>query len=387
MQTSNNQFVIDSGSNRSKPQSQYYGRPYHRYLEKKDTLIPFQHPRGYHMMSKQPYKDCVYTRAPLRLSLAGGGTDFPEYFEHQDGSVICSVALDFHVHVNVRKLSDFYDEKYRLEYYDVEHCHHIGDIRNDIIRGVFELLEWDIPVHVSVVSDIPSSSGLGSSSAFAVALILALKRFRDGIAPAPAELVAMAIEVELGILGRSMGVQDCLPAAYGGLRVFHLKSRSCIENESVPLAKLEELTNKNHIAMIWTGGQRNSATVLEEQRDRIPQHYESYTRIKQGAMRLRTEMVESSSAGSLLACLIDVINISQSEKVKLSSNVIPETVAALMGKLESMGVDAQRVVGAGNGGFVLAVSSKPFINRLRAENFRVLVPKLSYSGAAIRFEE
>jgi D-glycero-alpha-D-manno-heptose-7-phosphate kinase len=338
-------------------------------------------------MPKKTHKNFVYVRAPLRLSLAGGGTDFPEYFENHDGTVICSVALDFYVHVNVRKLSELYDEKYRLEYYEVEHCDSIGEIKNDIIRGVFTLLSWDIPVHVSVVSDVPSSSGLGSSSAFAVALILALKRLRDGITASSAELVAMAIEVELDILGRSMGVQDCLPAAYGGLRVFQLKSRADIENEPVPLAKLEELTNKNRIAMIWTGGQRNSSTVLHEQRDRIPEYYKSYNLIKQGAMRLRMEMLNSSSAESLLTCLIDVINISQREKKKLSSKVISEKSADLMAQLKSMDIDAQRVIGAGNGGFILAASRKPFINRLAEQNFQVLLPKFSHSGAEIRFEE
>lgn len=338
-------------------------------------------------MSKKPYKEFVYARAPLRLSLAGGGTDFPEYFENHNGAVICSVALDFHVHVNVRKLSDFYDEKFRLEYYNVEHCCRIGEIKNDIIRGVFTLLNWDVPVHISVVSDIPSSSGLGSSSAFAVAIILALTRFRDGITPSPAELAAMAIEVELDVLGRSMGVQDCLPSAYGGVQVFHLRTKCNIENEPVPLAKFEELVSENRVAMVWTGGQRDSATVLEEQRDRIPDCHESYALIKQAAIRLRTEMLDLSSADSLLTCLIDVINISQREKVKLSSNVISETIAGLMVELKSMDVDAQRVIGAGNGGFILAASSKPFINKLIEKKFRVLIPKISHSGAEIRFEE
>ena len=344
-------------------------------------------PYDSHSMSSNKFKNFVYARAPLRLSLAGGGTDFPEYFEHHNGTVICSAALDFYVHVNVRRLSDLFDEKYRLEYYDVEHCNEIDEIKNDIIRGVFTLLTWDIPVHISTVSDIPSSSGLGSSSAFTVALILALKRLRDNIVPSPSELVAMAIEVELDILGRSMGIQDCLPAAFGGFQIFNLITRYNIENESAPHKKLEKLIEKNCIAMVWTGGQRESASVLEEQRDRIPLCYDGYARVKEGALQLRAELLSSNSADSFLTTLINVVNVSQDEKIKFSSNVVSKEILDLMKSLRSSGADAQRLIGAGNGGFILAVSNKPFLRQLTEKNFRVLIPKFSSSGAEIRFEE
>ena len=338
-------------------------------------------------MVREKVKDFVYARAPLRLSLAGGGTDFPEYFENQNGAVICSVALGFYVHVNVRRLSDLFSEKYRLEYYDVEHCNEINEIKNDIIRGVFSLLEWDIPVHISIVSDIPSSSGLGSSSAFAVALILALLRLRDGDITSPPELARMAIEVELDILRRSMGIQDCLPAAYGGFSIFNLNAGRKIRCRPVPIEKIEDLVKQNCLAMIWTGGQRNSSSVLEEQRRRIPACHDGYTIVKHAAMRLESEILNSNSSAALLATLIDVINISHSAKVQFSSNVVSEEISGLMAELRSFGIEAQRVIGAGNGGFILAVSSSPFTARLFEDNRHVLIPRFSSTGAQIRFEE
>ena len=331
----------------------------------------------------------VSVRVPLRVSLAGGGTDFPEYFEACQGTTICSVALGYYVHINVRFLSELFDTKFRLEYYEVEHCNEIAEIKNDIIRGVLTLLEWDLPVYVSVVSDLPSSSGLGSSSAFAVGLILALTRIRDGKFLTSEELCLAAIKVELEILNRSMGIQDCLPAAFGGFRIYDLERRnSFLATHEVSLNHLRELVDENCLAMVWTGGQRDSGTVLREQKSQIFNKLASYNRIRSASLRFTSKLIQENWTRDLFRdSLIDVLNLSHAEKMQVSSNAVTPHIGRIIARIDSFGVKAQRLIGAGNGGFILVVSDTPFIDLLKKHSMQFIQPKFSTSGAEVKFEE
>ena len=107
----------------------------------------------------------VVTRAPLRVSFAGGGTDIDYFYEKFGGSFISST-INKYVYVTVKKHESIFEEKYRLNYADSEICNNLKQIKNDIARECIKLVNPDIPLYISTISDVPASSGLGSSSTF-----------------------------------------------------------------------------------------------------------------------------------------------------------------------------------------------------------------------------
>ena len=109
----------------------------------------------------------IVTRTPLRLSLAGGGTDLPAFYEMEDGAVISS-AINKYIYVTVKKHGSFFDEPIRVNYSKSEMVEDVEEIENDIVRECLRFLHIDKPIYVSTVGDLPASSGLGGSSSFAL---------------------------------------------------------------------------------------------------------------------------------------------------------------------------------------------------------------------------
>ena len=112
------------------------------------------------------------TITPQRVSFAGGGTDFPDFY-HKHGGAVVSTTIDKFAYVTVKRHSELFQEQFRLSYSQTEHVNHIDLIQNDIARECLRFLNVDSPLFISTTSDLPLSSGLGSSSSFAVGLLLA----------------------------------------------------------------------------------------------------------------------------------------------------------------------------------------------------------------------
>jgi D-glycero-alpha-D-manno-heptose-7-phosphate kinase len=334
----------------------------------------------------KPILSCVYVKSPLRLSLSGGGTDFVEYFESAGGTTITAAALRYFVNIHIRRLNHLYDEKFRLEYYEVEHCNEVHEIRNDIIRAVLTYLNWKDPIYISVMSDLPSSSGLGSSSSFAAGLLLGLHRLSGLPIPDAFELARMAIAVELDILARPMGIQDCLPSIFGGLSVFDLESKFSFTQRAVPLAPLQRLAYEGKLFLVWIGGQRDSGSVLSTQRAGIGAKRHLYDSIKRLSARFGRELLDIPSSSEFGTLLMDVVNSSQSLKVELDERILPSNVDSLLSELKGKGVDAVRIVGAGGGGCLLCVCNSDVFSTIDT-NLKKIPLIFSTEGARIVYEE
>ena len=137
----------------------------------------------------------VTTMTPHRISFAGGGTDYSEYFNKNTGSVINST-IDKYLLVTVSRHSEIYKEKYRLMYSQTELCNQVKDIKNNIARECLKMVPIDGPITISTNSDLPPDSGTGSSSSFAVGLLNALHIFR-GESPSSFQLAKEACKIEI----------------------------------------------------------------------------------------------------------------------------------------------------------------------------------------------
>ena len=211
----------------------------------------------------------IISKTPLRLSFAGGGTDLASYYKHNKYGAVISTGIDSYLYVCVKKQTNLFDEKYRLNYYVTELTNDISKINNPIIRECIKFLNITDPLYVSTISDVPSSTGLGSSSTFCVGLLNALYKY-TGINASSGKLAEEASHIECYILNRPVGKQDHYAAAFGGINYFRF-----YDDESVTVNPINlSITNQNKfnksILMFWTGITRPSESILKEQFKNTP---------------------------------------------------------------------------------------------------------------------
>jgi len=115
----------------------------------------------------------IITRCPYRVSFFGGGTDFPNWYK-KNGCNIVTCSIDAYCYITIRKLLPFFGNSYRVSWSEIEEVNEIGKIRHPAIKGALELFDIKSGLEIHTDGDLPARSGLGSSSAFSSALILAL---------------------------------------------------------------------------------------------------------------------------------------------------------------------------------------------------------------------
>ena len=154
----------------------------------------------------------IITRTPFRVTLGGGGTDLPSYFS-EHGGFIFSFTLDKYMYLSVKRA--FADDFIRVKYNESETVANLQDLKHDIARVSLEKLGLSKGIEIASMADIPSGSGLGSSSTYTVGLLNALHNLkRDYISMQ--DLAEKACEIEIDILNKPMGKQDQYLATFGG---------------------------------------------------------------------------------------------------------------------------------------------------------------------------
>jgi D-glycero-alpha-D-manno-heptose-7-phosphate kinase len=290
----------------------------------------------------------VLTQTPLRVSFAGGGTDLATYYETDHGAVF-STTIDKYVYVTVKRHGPVFDEKVRLNYSVSEAVGAIDAIRNDIARECLQLLEIEPPIYVSVVGDLPDSSGLGGSSAFAVGLLNALHTFR-GERVTAAQLADEASRVEIDILGQPIGKQDQYAAAFGGLNLFAFRPGGdvTVQPHRGTNGAVDDLFGR--LLMLWTGHQRRSSSVLFEQMARTPDHHDALRQMREQAYELNGLM---GDAHPDLRRFGEVLNEGWLLKRGLASTVSNPEIDAWYAAGCDAGAMGGKLCGAGGGGFML----------------------------------
>lgn len=290
----------------------------------------------------------VLTQTPLRVSFAGGGTDLAAYYETDHGAVF-STTIDKYVYVTVKRHGPVFDEKVRLNYSVSEAVGGIDAIRNDIARECLRLLEIEPPIYVSVVSDLPDSSGLGGSGAFAVGLLNALHTYR-GERVTASQLADEASRVEIEILGQPIGKQDQYAAAFGGLNLFVFRPGGdvTVQPHRGLNGAVDELFSQ--LLMLWTGHQRRSSSVLFEQMARTPDHHDALRQMREQAYELNALMADPMPE---LRRFGEVVDEGWRLKRGLASTVTNPEIDAWYAAGREAGAVGGRLCGAGGGGFML----------------------------------
>lgn len=290
----------------------------------------------------------IVTRTPLRLSFAGGGTDLPAYYERADGAVLSS-AVNQYVYVTVKRHGSFFDEPIRVNYAKSEMVERVDDIQNDIVRESLRFLDIDAPIYVSVVGDLPASSGLGGSSSFAVGLLNALHAYR-GERVTAGQLAEEASYIEIDVLGQPIGKQDQYAAAFGGLNLYTFRSGGSASVEPIRLGQGVAEALFERVMLFWTGRPRDAGRVLREQSDNTPDRMEMLTAMREHAYQLRDILRQPAPD---LGAVGQTLDASWVLKRGLASTITSSEIDRWHDLAMAAGADGGKVAGAGGGGFLL----------------------------------
>jgi len=296
---------------------------------------------------RQAASSLIVTRTPLRVSLAGGGTDLPAFFRQQYGAVL-STAIDKYVYVTLKRHDAMFGAPIRLNYSETEEARSIDEVRNEIARECFRLLEIAPPIYMSTVADIPAASGLGSSSAFAVGLLNALHAYR-GEHVSAAQLAEEAAHVEINVLGRPIGKQDHYAAAFGGFNFFRFLPTGSVsvEPQHFITGGLERIFS--HVLMFWTGITRNAAEVLREQSGNTEAKKTELLLMREHAHQLHYLLgngYQPEQVGRVMDACWRL-------KRNLAASISNEQVDGWYQQAMSAGAWGGKLCGAGGGGFLL----------------------------------
>ncbi len=205
----------------------------------------------------------IISRTPLRISLGGGGTDAPSFYEHMPGFVL-SAAIDKYIYIGVNAT---FTNDYFLKYAEMERVDRIDDVQHRIIREALRLVDVAPGVEIVSLADIPSGTGLGSSGSFTVGLLRALRAFRHQHTDTH-DLAEDACHIEIDLLGEPVGKQDQYIAAYGGITSFNFSTDGGVKVERLLISDETRFALEDHLLLFFTGYSRAASSILADQRDR-----------------------------------------------------------------------------------------------------------------------
>ena len=203
----------------------------------------------------------IIARSPLRVTLGGGGTDLPSYYEKFGGFLI-SAAIDKYVYIT---LHETFVPDLIVKYSELERVPDASKLKHPIIREAFAMVGvGGQALELTSMADIPAGTGLGSSSSFTTALLKALHTHKNSLVH-PAELAAQACEIELNRLKEPIGKQDQYIAAYGGLTCFKFLENGKVEAWPLKLSKETRDNLEDNLLLFFTGYSRSASAILKEQ--------------------------------------------------------------------------------------------------------------------------
>jgi D-glycero-alpha-D-manno-heptose-7-phosphate kinase len=293
----------------------------------------------------------IMTRTPLRVSFAGGGTDLADFYERDYGAVF-STAIDKYIYVTVKRHGSVFNEAIRLNYSRSEQVNRVDEIDNDIARECMRFLDIEPPIYISTVADLPASTGLGGSSSFAVGLLNALHAFR-GERVSAGQLAEEASYIEIDVLKQPIGKQDQYAAAFGGLNFFSFKAGGAVTVEPQRWTNGGLKALFDCILMFWTGHQRDSSSVLSEQKANTPAKLDSLLCMREHAVQLQRLC---SNGGFDVGKFGRVLHESWQLKRQLSSKISNGEIDNWYLTAMEAGADGGKLCGAGGGGFLLFIA-------------------------------
>ena len=298
----------------------------------------------------------IGTMTPFRVSFAGGGSDLSSFYRQSPGCVI-STTIDKHMYVFIHPS---FDEKIRVKYSRTELVDKIEEVEHPIIREALRIFNLT-GIDISSIADIPSGTGLGSSSSFCVGLFHALYGY-IGQETSLERLAVDACRMEIDILKEPIGRQDQYAASYGGLNLisFYEDDSVLVESVKVPTEKLKELDD--NLLMFYSGGSRDARGILSDQAMNLDRKKrDNLVKMTDLARELRDSLERGS-----IDDMGPILDVGWQLKKSLSMKISPGRIDNYYEIGMQNGALGGKLLGAGSSGFLMFYCKKQEQDRLRS---------------------
>ena len=290
----------------------------------------------------------IISKTPFRISFFGGGTDYPEWY-HENGGSVLATTIDKYCYISCRHLPPFFEHKHRIVYSKIESVKSTEEIQHPVVRAVLSNLSITDGLEIHHDADLPARSGLGSSSSFTVGLINVLNALK-GLQISKQDLAKQATYIEQKVLKETVGSQDQVLAAFGGFnRIdFHPDDSFNISPVIINKDLVEQL--QSHMLLFFTGLSRFSSDIARDKVSNFTNRFQELTRIKEmvdeGMSILQSPSTPIMDLGKLMH---ESWKLKRSLSAKVSTPKIDEIYEAGI----KAGATGGKILGAGGGGFIL----------------------------------
>lgn len=323
----------------------------------------------------------IISKAPLRISFVGGGTDYPSYFKQHGGAVI-STAINWNIYVTASLFPEnLHGHRHKFFYNKIESPKDLISINHPILKEILNHFEDPLPLELHSISDVPSKTGLGSSSTFTVAALAAVSRLINNSEPSKDFLLETSIDIEQNKLNQVVGSQDQAIAVHGGFNKFIFNKDGSIVCEKIDISKekLEKLESSMYL--VYTGGarqtleQRNPYKILDKKIEDINLEIASHIELFEDAIKDDMNLLK---IGKLLSRNWEL-------KKQISTEVFNENINSLYDYGIAAGALGGKLLGAGGGGFFLFIveehNKNKFENALK-NKAPFYQPKINETGVS-----
>lgn len=295
----------------------------------------------------------IITRTPYRFSIYGGGLDYIEWYSKKTARVLCA-GLDYYCYLTVRELPPFFSHKFRIAYSNVETVDRVEDIMHPAVREGVKTYGCNKPLEITHVGDLPSKSGIGSSSAFSVGLINSLSAL-NGRYMGRSNLANASVNLEQDAMGERVGFQDQCAAAFGGIVLIEADKQLIMPRRFVTRSEYVTYITDN-LLMGFDGIDRFSSvasskvsnSILEKNNDHL---LDELAAISDAGIEAFGQEADINQHAELTKCCRDI-------KLHLNGDKAHKRTIELIQATERAGSLCTRIMGAGGGGFFVCWAPK-----------------------------
>jgi len=288
----------------------------------------------------------IIVRAPTRVSFCGGGSDLPIFYEKHGGAVL-SAGLSRYLYLSIHPY--FYPDRLICKYSRNEPVNNPSELEHPIFRVLLEQFGIN-GVEITCNADVPSGTGLGSSSSFTVALLHTLYAY-TGKYVSPERLAAEACHTEIDLLGEPIGKQDQYAAAFGGLNIYKFRKDGSVTVEPVTLSPEAHERMERNLLMFYTGDLRAASQILLEQSRNVGSNSE----IERAQLEIckLTDELHMELVNDNIDALGGILNANWEKKRNLASGITNPLIDKAYSDAMAAGAMGGKLLGAGGGGFLL----------------------------------
>ncbi len=316
----------------------------------------------------------IISKTPLRLSLAGGGTDLPEYYEKY-GSHIITSAINKDIYIF---LKEWFDPAIRLSYSKTEIVDNVEKIKHPVIREVFKYFKLKSHLEMAILADLPAGTGMGSSGSFAVGLVNIISNFK-GKKQTPKKLAELAFHFQRNILHEAGGKQDQYAASFGGIISMKINKKGIVNVQKLKVNPEFIKKTESRILCVYSGMQRSAS--------KIQTKYSKSISAEKGDIIDSLHKIKKIST-SIQSCLLnerleDIGELFE-EHWNLKKNISNEITNTKINKWHDLalasGAIGGKMLGAGGGGYMLF-----FCKERKRDSVKQALNKAGLSAIPIKF--